>query len=535
MKVLAGLVVASVLAIAAAWWWLGKPVDMPASPLAAGERLYCVSYAPFRDNQNPLDPSTHVSAEQIDEDLSRLAKVTDCVRTYSIDNGLDQIPAIARRHGLKVLQGLWLSSHAEKNELQIATTVRLAKAYPDVIRAVVVGNEVLLRGELSAVDLGNIMRRVKAEVPVPITYADVWEFWLRNRDLATIADFITIHILPYWEDFPIPARTAAAHVDAIYRKVAAAFPGREILIGEVGWPSAGRMREGALPSPSNQARVMHEVLAQAKRENRHVNLIEAFDQPWKRRLEGTVGGHWGLLFADSRAPKFTWGQPVSDHPAWAWQALAGMVLTFGVFAVAWGSANGRGLAKVAPPLWAGVVANAVVPGILVGWAFENVPIESLGPGGWLKSLAMAGLAIAAPLLGTAALLRRIPLPTFAAVLARRAEQPRDRLTIATGWVLLAVTVLVIQTALGLVFDPRYKDFPFAPLTAAVVPFVALAFLGERSSGRRQTAETMVAVVLALSTLYVVLNEGFANWQSLWLCAVQLVLALSLAGSRDARS
>ncbi len=89
---------------------------------------------------------------------------------------------------------------------------------------------------------------------MPVTYADVWEFWLRNRELAAAVDFITIHILPYWEDFPIPARDAARHVDAIRKQVVAAFPGKEILLGEFGWPSAGRMREGALPSPANQAR-----------------------------------------------------------------------------------------------------------------------------------------------------------------------------------------------------------------------------------------------------------------------------------------
>ena len=130
---------------------------------------------------------------------------------------------------------------------------------------------------------------------MPVTYADVWEFWLRNRDVAAAVDFITIHILPYWEDFPIPARNAAAHVESIRRRMVAAFPGKEVIIGEVGWPSAGRMREGALPSPANQARVIQDVLALGKRENFRVNVIEAFDEPWKRALEGTVGGHWGLL------------------------------------------------------------------------------------------------------------------------------------------------------------------------------------------------------------------------------------------------
>ncbi len=184
----------------------------------------------------------------------------------------------------------------------------------------------LLRGEMSATDLAAIIREVKSQVSMPVTYADVWEFWLRYSDLQNAVDFVTIHILPYWEDFPLPASLAAAHVDAIRKKVAAAIPNKEIVIGEVGWPSAGRMREAARPSPSNQARVIEETLALAQRENFRVNVIEAFDQPWKRWLEGAVGGYWGIFDRATQAPKFSFGGAVSDHPHWLMQAGAGMLL-----------------------------------------------------------------------------------------------------------------------------------------------------------------------------------------------------------------
>src|SRR5262249_53999108 len=180
-------------------------------------------------------------------------------------------------------------------------------------------------------DLASLIREIKSRVDVPVTYADVWEFWLRNRAVADAVDFVTIHILPYWEDIPIAADEAGAHVADIRRMVAAAFPGKEVLLGEVGWPSAGRMREGALPSPVNQARVIEDVLAAAKRDGFQANVIEAFDQPWKRQLEGTVGGHWGLLDGASRAPKFAWGEHLSNHPEWPWQAAAGVLFAAAVF------------------------------------------------------------------------------------------------------------------------------------------------------------------------------------------------------------
>ncbi len=519
----------SALVIAAFWAWLGAPVAMPQAPLKPGEKLYCLSYAPFHGEQTPLEPDTHVTASQIDADLTQLAKFTDCVRTYSTDYGLDQIAGIAARHGLKMIQGLWLSSHPEKNQVQIETAVALANRYPDTIRAVVVGNEVLLRGEMSAVDVAATLRAVKARVHVPVTYADVWEFWLRNRELAADADFITIHILPYWEDFPVAASQAAAHVDAIRRRVAAAFPGKEVLIGEVGWPSAGRMREGALPSPANQARIIQDVLALAARENFRVNAIEAYDQPWKRALEGTVGGHWGLITDGARRFKFAWGAAVSNHPLSRWQALGGVTFAILVFAAAFAARQGKAL-----PLtrWLVVTGNAIAGGALIGWVIESVPLESLGIGGWLRSLAFALVAaLSAPLM-SAALMRGLLTPRFSALLGPAPQRLRDPLAIAMVAVLIALTLLAVSAALGLVFDPRYKDFPFAPMTAGVVPFLlhALTMPGQ---GKRGAAELASAGLLALSACYIVLDESFANWQSLWLCATLLALAVSLAQVRGA--
>ncbi len=387
------------LAIGVAWWWLGTPVQLPPSPLANGGKLYCVSYAPFRGRQDPLVESTTVTAAQIDEDLTILSRYTDCIRTYSVDHGLDQIPAIAQRHGLKMMLGIWLSNDPVKNSQQIATGIALAKKFPDVVRSMVVGNETLLRGELSSTDLAARIREVKSQVSVPVTYADVWEFWLRYADLRYAVDFVTIHILPYWEDFPLPAAVAAAHVDSIRRQVAAAMPDKEIMIGEVGWPSAGRMREGARPSPSNQARVIGETLTLAQRENFRVNVIEAFDQPWKRWLEGPSGRYWGIFDRDTGKPKFSFDGLVSDHPHWWLQALAGIVLAGLAFAAAWYRARGT----AGPPLlWPRIAVLGFLPGILFGWTLEALPVDSYTAGTWLRSLAFAVIAIAAPVFCAAA-------------------------------------------------------------------------------------------------------------------------------------
>ena len=525
------LFVVTALAIGGVWWWLGAPVTLPPSPLAQGGKLYCVSYVPYQDGQDPLAEQTQVDPEKIDKDLALLSKYSNCVRTYSIKDDIETILTLARKYRLKVLEGLWLSSDPEKNRVQIATTIRLANQFPDVVAAIVVGNEVLLRGEMTATDLISAIHEVRSQVPEPVTYADVWEFWLRYPDVASAVDFVTIHILPYWEDFPIPAANAAAHVENIHSKVAKTFPDKEILIGEFGWPRAGRMREGARPSPSNQARAIEETLALAQSKNFRVNIVEAFNQPWKRWLEGSVGGEWGVFSRATGLPKFNLaGGGVSDHPDWRMQGLAGVLLAGVSFGAAFMAVRRK---PAAPPLlWWRIAALTFLPAVLFGWTIETIPVESYTAGGWLRVLAFTVIAAATPIVCAMACALSRPLPAFAALLGRRGES-RPALTWALGVTFIAVVLFSLQAALGLVFDPRDRDIDFAPFTAAVVPFIVLFFSTPRQLGSYAIAERVAACALALSAIYIVLNESFANWQAVWFGVVLLCLAFILARARDA--
>ncbi|HEY1543248.1 MAG TPA: beta-(1-6) glucans synthase [Xanthobacteraceae bacterium] len=527
-----GLLAACVAVIVTAWWWLGRPVTMPPAGPGDDGKLQCVSYAPYRANQNPLDDSTRVDAKDIEADLVSLKAITNCVRTYSTDHGDDQVAGIAQKLGMKVMQGLWVSSDPARTRVQVDAAVALAKRYPDTVTSVVVGNEVLLRGEMSASDLAAIIRDVKAAVPCPVTYADVWEFWNRNPQLAGAVDFVTVHMLPYWEDFPIPADKAAAHVEAVRRQMVERFPGKEVMIGEVGWPSAGRMREGALPSPANQARFLQQVTADARTGHYRANVIEAFDQPWKRALEGTVGGYWGVFDAYRRAPKFAWGAPVSNHPAWRSQAAGGAALAILVFAAAGTLARRRGIA-VPPNRWFGVAVIAAVSGFLIGLAWTNIAIVSLGVGGWMEGIAWGAVALLAPVAAGASLAVDVPAPSFGDILGPREKRPCAPVALVAGATRLVLTVLSLQIALMLVFDPRYVDFPFAPLLGAAVPFLVLSQARSAVTGMRPAAEKLAAAILAGAAVYIVINETLANWQAVMMCAGLVMLAFTLARVRVA--
>jgi len=308
---------------------------MPASPLGPGEKLTCVSYAPFHGDQAPFTWGLHIPDQQIAGDLERLSALTSCVRTYSARGAQGQITKLAEAQGFKVLQGIWLGRNRADNRREIEAALKLARRHPGTIKALIVGNETLLRGELPPAKIKAYLEEVRRRSNLPVTYADVWEFWLKAPELAPATDFVTIHILPYWEDDPVSEGDAVAHVREVREKLKAAFSGKEIWIGEVGWPSRGRMREGALPSPANQARFLSDVVAAAKEDGWKVNLIEAFDQPWKRLLEGTAGGYWGLYDDARRELKFRFGEPVSNHPDWRLKAGLGIGAAFLVFLAFW--------------------------------------------------------------------------------------------------------------------------------------------------------------------------------------------------------
>jgi exo-beta-1,3-glucanase (GH17 family) len=521
----------SLTIIASVWWWLAEPVTLARAPIDAAAKLECVSYAPFRDDQTPLNPTLEVSAEQIREDLLQISKISGCIRTYSVDNGLNKVPELASQIGLKVLLGIWIGNNRIKNAQLVETAIALSQKYPDTITAIIVGNEVLLHGDMTPSDLRQLLLSVKARVTVPVTYAEVWEYWLRYREIQDAVDFVTIHVLPYWDDIPSQAKDAAAQVAAVHKQVSLAFPGKEVVIGETGWPSMGRMREGALPSRINQARVISEILEVAKRDNFRVNLIEAFDASWKRYWEGTVGGNWGLFGADHQTLKYPPGIAISNYPLWKPLMGSGMILAISVFAAAWFSQR-RKPWKSRLSSWIAVGISATIAGILLGIAIDKMTYESFGLGGWLRWGALLAAAAVAPLLCAMALMSGRSLPAFVELMGPGDNRPRSFPSFALGIVLITIVVIATGTALGSVFDPRWQDLPFAALTMAAVPLVALSWLNRPKAGTRPIAETVFAGVFFFSALYIVFIEGTQNWQAVWTAGAYVLLGLSMYGVRS---
>ena len=256
LLVLAALVVA-------AWWLPNRPqagdVTMPDTVFNA------VSFAPFQRGQSPFN-ETFPTEAQVAGDVALLAGKVRAIRSYAALGGKADLAALARLHGLRLWQGIWLGNDRKKNAQEMAAAIALANRYPDTIDRVIVGNEVLLRRDLPVEELIADIDTVRRAVKQPVTYADVWDFWRQFPQVAPHVDIVTIHLLPYWEDAPTGIDGAVREVGNAYRQIAAMFPGKPIAIGETGWPSRGRWRRDAAPSRVNQAVFMRRFIALSRQE-----------------------------------------------------------------------------------------------------------------------------------------------------------------------------------------------------------------------------------------------------------------------------
>ena len=522
------------------WWWLqGRAVELVDAPQG---RLDCVSYTPPLDQ--PMTPATVIDPARIRSDLQLLAQRFGCVRIYSVANGLAAVPGIAREVGLRVLLGLWIGPDPMHNQREIALGLQLAAQDHDVIDAVIVGNEVLLRRELSVDKLAALVRQVNDATDLPVTYADVWDFWRTNPSLAEVTDFVTVHLLPYWENNPTGIDRALAEAASMYGEATVTFPGRRVFIGETGWPSQGRQRQDAVPSVVGQARFIREFTHWAHANSVRYNLIEAFDQPWKRAQEGTVGGFWGLYDKDGRA-KFALQGPMQADAMWH-QGPIDAVLCALLF-------GGLGLlrrrsGKPGDLLLLALCGAALGPLLPLQWHYlytTNRTFQEWILGG---SLTLIGNVLALWLVLTAACRPIDRAVTVADGVGATLDSfnhrglppaPEQGHSRVLGVLRLALLIGLTHVCLGLALDARYRGFP-TPLYLLPLAVVSALALREPKGGRLRwpgmAEEVALATVCGVSALTWALREGPLNLQSLgWSALVLLFCASQLAGLRRQRT
>jgi exo-beta-1,3-glucanase (GH17 family)/cellulose synthase/poly-beta-1,6-N-acetylglucosamine synthase-like glycosyltransferase len=301
---------------------LWKVVNVPNIEPPWPTKIQGFSFSPFREGQSP-SKQIYPSVEQIDRDLATLAGESHAVRAYTVEDNLAEIPRLAAAHGLNVVLGAWITKDKKANDEQIAKLIKVYRENHRNIIRVLVGNEVMLRAEQPVEQMIKYIDAAKKSIWAPVSTAEPWHIWLKYPQLVDHVDFIAVHLLPYWEGIPVDK--AVDYCVMRYKQLQEAYPDKPIVISEVGWPSGGRIRQGAVPSPTNQAKFLRRFLDVAEKNHYTYYIMEAFDQIWKRNLEGEAGSLWGV-YDDQRQPKFEFTQPVIRIPEWRDLAAISIVL-----------------------------------------------------------------------------------------------------------------------------------------------------------------------------------------------------------------
>jgi exo-beta-1,3-glucanase (GH17 family)/cellulose synthase/poly-beta-1,6-N-acetylglucosamine synthase-like glycosyltransferase len=293
------------------WAAVNRPVRIPDFQGQVGG----LDFSPFQRGQSP-ETGTWPAPAQIRADLVRAAALTGRIRTYSVQGDFAAIPALAAGLPLRITLGAWIDGHPLADAAELDRLVSTARANRNVER-VLVGNETLLRRDLTAPQLIAAIRRVRASLRVPVSTAEPWHVWLKHPELAREVDYITIHLLPYWEGLSVDDALRFS-LDKL-NQVRAAYPDKPIVIGEIGWPSNGVDVGAATASRVNQAAFLRRFFIAARQLGLDYFVMEAFDQPWKTSFEGRAAGYWGVLDLDRHA-KWPLTGPVREVPCWPFWA-----------------------------------------------------------------------------------------------------------------------------------------------------------------------------------------------------------------------
>jgi exo-beta-1,3-glucanase (GH17 family) len=261
------------------------------------DKIHGLCFSPYVEGQGP---GTEVEEAQIRQRLSIVQPHVNWIRSFSATDGNELIPGVASELGLRTMVGVWIGTDLAKNEKELENAIRIASAGHAGILAV--GNEVLLRGDVSKDQLIEYIERVKAAAPdVDVGYVDAYFEFVDHPEVTDVCDVILANCYPYWEG--VAAEHSLLYMKEMYRRAVGAAGGKKVIITETGWPNMGSPERGAEPSVEGAMKYFIDTYRWAEADGIDIFYFSAFDEAWKVDAEGDVGAYWGLWDTDGN-PKY---------------------------------------------------------------------------------------------------------------------------------------------------------------------------------------------------------------------------------------
>ncbi len=258
------------------------------------EGMHGLCFSPYEEGQNPGD---QISEEQIRRRMEIIQPYTKWIRSFSCTEGNEEIPRIAKEFGIKTMVGAWLGDDPDINKQEVENLIRIAnEGYVDIAA---VGNEVMLRGDLTEDELLAFIQQVKDNVKgVPVGYVDAYYEFAERPRITEACEIILANCYPFWEGCSL--EYSFLYIKDMYRRALHAANGKKVVISETGWPSQGSNLEGAIPSYENFLKYFMNMQKWAAEDDVEILYFSSFDESWKVGAEGDVGAYWGLWDKDEQ-------------------------------------------------------------------------------------------------------------------------------------------------------------------------------------------------------------------------------------------
>ncbi|WP_297765640.1 glycosyl hydrolase family 17 protein [uncultured Muriicola sp.] len=256
--------------------------------------MHGLCFSPYMEGQKPGD---QISEEQIRRRMEIIKPYTQWIRSFSCTEGNEAIARIAKEFGIKTMVGAWLGDDPKINKQEVDNLIALAKeGYVDIAA---VGNEVMLRGDLTEDELLSTMHRVKDAIPdIPVAYVDAYYEFAERPRITEACDLILANCYPFWEGCDMDY--SLLYMKDMYQRALKAANGKKVIISETGWPERGTSLEGAYPSYENSLKYFMNTQKWAEEDDIEVFYFSSFDESWKVGAEGDVGAFWGLWDKDEQ-------------------------------------------------------------------------------------------------------------------------------------------------------------------------------------------------------------------------------------------
>ncbi|MCF7561620.1 glycosyl hydrolase family 17 protein [Sabulilitoribacter multivorans] len=350
--------------------------QLSAADILGNPNYLAISYGGYRQNTREIQPTV----EQIKEDMKILSAMgIKILRTYNVhfahaSNVLKAISQLKKEDSsfeMYVMLGAWIdcknafyrghgepdhNQESERNTVEIATAVSLAKQYPDIVKIIAVGNEAMVHWATSyfvqpsvILKWVNHLQELKSQGELPkdlwITSSDDFASWgggdpsYHKKDLVNLinaVDFISMHTYPmhnthynpeFWmvpvneKELSDLEKTEAAmqrsllfaqkQYDSVVNYMKSLGVNKPVHIGETGWATFSNEhygKNGSRATDEYKSGRYYELIRQWTNKNSiSCFYFEAFDENWKdaKNPSGSEN-HFGLFTIDGKAKYALW-------------------------------------------------------------------------------------------------------------------------------------------------------------------------------------------------------------------------------------